>query len=108
MPTYVCNREANDGWMASVTTSTAFEGARLSVFRVHEDEANEYGGLGTTERHPEHDGMSFPDSDAAQAFKLEHGYIVEWTVALQVETYERMGLEPSEATRRRWASQGAR
>lgn len=54
-------------WSVSVTTGTDIVGARLNVCRFPN-------GLGGRIVNGEADGKSFPDSDSAWAYALEHGY----------------------------------
>lgn len=67
-----------EGWLVSYHTSTAFDGTRLNVFRIAEDESNEWGGKGVHHKHPEWDGLPFLSGDEARQFALDHGLIREY------------------------------
>jgi hypothetical protein len=50
---------------------------------------NRFGGHGVVTRHPEHDGKTFPDQDAARDYCLHHGLLRVWTAADQARAIGR-------------------
>lgn len=68
----------NDGeWHTSYLTGGGQDGVRLNVYKSV-DEPNEWGGIGVSVRHPDHDGKTFPSIEDAQAYAAEHGLIVRF------------------------------
>ena len=64
-------------WNVSTTTGSHIDGAILNVFRIHADAPNQWGGKGTVENHPTHDGLIFPTRDDALAYGVTVGLLFE-------------------------------
>ena len=62
------------GWNVSYLTGTDIDGAILSVFRIHNNLPNEYGGMGRIQ-YGSGDKKQFKTSAEAQQWAFEHGYL---------------------------------
>ena len=60
-------------WGVSTETSSAYTGATLHVYRLHDHLPNSFGGRGKFQ-HGEAYGKRFPTSEDASAYAREHGY----------------------------------
>lgn len=67
------DRAWNVSWMSPAGPQR--QQTELHVFRIHKDEPNQWGGVGTVERHPTHDGLLFDSSDDAHEFAYVNGYL---------------------------------
>jgi hypothetical protein len=65
------------GWNASITTGSNIDGAILSVFRMHDNLLNEFGGKGRIQ-HGYGNKRQFKNRNEAWQWAFEHGYISEY------------------------------
>lgn len=78
----------NTEWgIAYMTRSQPYSPAvTLSVSRTDDSVPNQWGGMGIVIKHPEYDGLQFPDMESAKAFTREKGLVREARTATASRT----------------------
>jgi hypothetical protein len=63
------------GWKVSFT---GYHPSTLQVYKLNNDEPNQWGGVGTVTRHPEFDGKVFPTIEEAEQFAVANGLLQKY------------------------------